>query len=304
MLFPQSWTGGAPFQLSQSGNLTVYALIWIVCIAGLGFIWWRARGKGFGVWTTQDILILAIMGVLLEVYDNLIGDQFITPIINLIPFGHALALNDLPYMFLLMTGIALIRKPGAATAMVFLNFLLMQLLYGGTGINVLMWPYGIMQGLFVDLYFVLRGGRVFANGGWVAVIDGLIMGALRAFPAVTIQSAILGPFIEGSTRTLAYILLYTVFNLLGNGVEAGVFAPLAIRVARSVNPGAGGERYKPEDDAPAELAEAPATDVGVTSENAAAIASTDVGEAPVDTAEAPATDTGEASSSAIAQEGR
>ena len=59
-------------------------------------------------WTTQDILILAIMGVLLEVYDNLIGDQFITPIIKLLPAGdvlHDLALNDIPYMFLLMVGI-------------------------------------------------------------------------------------------------------------------------------------------------------------------------------------------------------
>ncbi|HLH63440.1 MAG TPA: ECF transporter S component [Ktedonobacteraceae bacterium] len=238
MLFPKEWTAGAPFQLSPAGNLIAYIIIWAVCIFGLFFIWRRGRAAGFARWTTQDILILSIMGVLLEVYDNLIGDQFITPIIQLIPFGHAFALNDLPYMFLLMTGIALIRKPGAATAMVFLNFILMQLLYSGSGINVLMWPYGILQGLFVDLYFVLRGNRVFAKANWTAVIDGLIMGALRAVPAVTIQSAILGPYIEGSTRTLAYILLYSLFNLLGNGVEAGISAPLAIRIARSVNPGA------------------------------------------------------------------
>lgn len=239
MLFPKEWTAGGPFQLSPAGNLIAYIIIWAVCILGLFFIWQRGRAAGFSRWTTQDILILAIMGVMLEVYDNLIGDQFITPIINLIPFGHAFALNDLPYMFLLMTGIALIRKPGAATAMIFLNFLLMQLLYSGSGINVLMWPYGIFQGLFVDLYFVLRGNRVFAKGGWTAVVDGLIMGALRAFPAVTIQSAILGPYIEGQTRTLAYILLYTLFNLIGNGVEAGISAPLAIRIARSVNPSSG-----------------------------------------------------------------
>jgi hypothetical protein len=257
MLFPQQWVGGAPFQLPPTVNLIVYIIIWAICLAGLFFIWWRARNAGYARWTTQDILILAIMGVLLEVYDNLIGDQFITPIINLIPFGHALALNDLPYMFLLMTGIALIRKPGAATAMVFLNYLLMQLLYSGTGISILMWPYGILQGLFVDLYFVLRGGRVFASGSgvWQIVIDGLIMGALRAVPAVTIQSAILGPFIEGETHTLAYILFYSLFNLIGNGVEAGVFAPLAVRVARSVNPGAGAERYQEEeeDEAPADV---------------------------------------------------
>jgi hypothetical protein len=223
----------------------VYILIWAVTIAGLVFVFWRGRSAGFARWTTQDILVLAIMGVLLEVYDNLIGDQFITPIISLIPFGHALALNDLPYMFILITGIALIRKPGAATAMVFLNYLLMQLLYG-SGINILMWPYGIWQGLFVDLYFVLRGGQVFSGKNVPAIIDGLIMGALRAFPAVTMQSAILGPYIEGSTHTLIYILLYTLFNLIGNGVEAGISAPFAMRIARSVNPSAGIRREDQE----------------------------------------------------------
>jgi len=105
MLFPKEWVAGAPFQLSPNANLIVYIIWWAICILGLFFIWQRGRALGFSRWTTQDILVLAIMGVLLEVYDNLIGDQFITPIINLIPFGHALALNDLPYMFLLMTGI-------------------------------------------------------------------------------------------------------------------------------------------------------------------------------------------------------
>ncbi|HKF39045.1 MAG TPA: hypothetical protein VKB35_19265, partial [Ktedonobacteraceae bacterium] len=47
------------------------------------------------------------------------------------------------------------------------------------------------------------------------------------------------PYIEGSTHTLAYILFYSLFNLVGNGVEAGITAPLAIRIARSVNPSAG-----------------------------------------------------------------
>ncbi len=97
--------------------------------------------------------------------------------------------------------------------------------------------YGIFQGLFVDLYFILRGKNVFARGGVPAIIDGLIMGALRAVPAVTMQSAILGPYLEGETRTLTYILLYSLFNLIGNGVEAGISAPFAIRIARSVSGG-------------------------------------------------------------------
>ncbi len=237
-MLPSSWTGTTTFQLPFGLNVSVYVVVWIIVIAALFFIWRRGRALGFVRWTTQDILIVAMLGVLLEVYDNLIGDQFITPLINLIPFGHAFALNDLPYMFLLMVGIAMVRKPGVATAMVFINFLLMQLFYSGNGLNPLEWPYGLLQGVFVDLYFVLRGNRVFAHGGPQVLIDGFFMGALRAFPAVTFQSAIMSPLLSGETKTVAYILLYTVFNLLGNGIEAAISAPLAIRIAQSVNPSA------------------------------------------------------------------
>lgn len=239
-MFPKSWTGTTTVQLPFAANIIVYIVIWAVALAGLYYIWRQGKANGFNArWTTQDILIVAIMGVLLEVYDNLLGDQFITPLINVIPFGHAFALNDLPYMFLLMVGIALIRKPGAATAMVFLNFLLMQLFYGGSESTILYWPYGIFQGLFVDLYFVLRGNRVFATNSPRVIWDGFAMGALRAFPATAVQAAFLGPLLTGETRTLGYIFFYSLFNVIGNGVEAAISSPLAIRIARSVNPTTG-----------------------------------------------------------------
>jgi hypothetical protein len=207
-------------------NLTVYIILTAIALAGLYFIWQRGKAAGFVMrWTTQDILILAIMGVLLEVYDNLIGDQFVTPIITLLPAGdvlHDLALNDIPYMFLLMVGIALIRKPGVATAMVFLNFLLMQLLYPGSKSSVLWWPYGLYQGLLVDVYIVLRGPQIFAKPDRRSILDGFIMGAVRAVPAVTISSAIMGPLLTGETETF------------GNGAAAAIWAPVAIFIARSV----------------------------------------------------------------------
>lgn len=239
-MLPNSMMGTTTVTFPFAVNVVLYIILWIICLAILFYIWRRGRALGFTRWTTQDILVIAILAVLLEVYDNLIGDQFITPIINLIPFGHVFALNDLPYMFLLMTGIALVRKPGAATAMVFLNYLLMQLFYSGSGINVLMWPYGLLQGLLVDAYFVSRGTNVFTlrTATTILIIDGFFMGALRAFPAVTVQSFFLGPFIEGETHTLGYIFFYSLFNLIGNGVEAAISAPLAVRIARSVNPSA------------------------------------------------------------------
>ncbi|MDB5085427.1 MAG: hypothetical protein JWN30_2313 [Bacilli bacterium] len=233
---PKYWSiGSTVVQLPFSLNVAVYVFIWLVCLAGLYFIWKRPKVLGFNVrWSTLDLLVVAIMAVLLEVYDNMIGDQFITPLIKLIPFGHDFALNDLPYMFLLMVGVAILRKPGAATAMVFLNYLLMQLMYGGSE-SVLSWPYGILQGLFLDLYILMRKGHVFSNKSKFVFWDGLFMGALRAVPAVTIQSAILGPLLSGQTKPLAAIFFYSLFNMIGNGLEAGITASLAIRVANSVN---------------------------------------------------------------------
>jgi hypothetical protein len=220
-------------------NLTLYVVVWGIIAACLAFVFIRGRAAKFNMrWTTQDILVLAVMGVLLEVYDNLIGDQFVTPLLKLLPFSdtiHNLAFNDIPYMFLLMVGIALIRKPGVATALVFLNFLLMQLLYGSDKSNLLWWEYGLLQGVFVDVYFVARGPNIFRKANRQAIIDGLIMGALRAVPAVTIESAMIGPFLSGDTRTFGSIVLYSVLNMIGNGAAAGLLSPLAIRVAQSIN---------------------------------------------------------------------
>jgi hypothetical protein len=231
------WT--STVQFPPAVELVLYIGLWVIAVAGLGYVFVRGRAAGFNMrWTTQDILVLAVMGVLLEVYDNLIGDQFITPVLKLLPASdiiHDLALNDIPYMFLLMVGIAIIRKPGVATALVFLNFLLMQLIYGSDKSNVLWWEYGIYQGLFVDIYFVSRGKTIFQKADNRAIIDGLIMGALRAVPAVTISAALVGPFLNGGTDTFGNIFLNSSLNLVGNGLAAGLLAPLAIRVAQSIN---------------------------------------------------------------------
>ncbi len=226
-------------QFPTAVNITVYIILIVLALLGLYFIWVRGKAAGFNMrWSTQDILVLAIMGVLLEVYDNLIGDQFITPVLKLLPASdiiHDFALNDLPYMFLLMVGIALIRKPFVATALVFLNFLLMQLLFPGDKSSVLWWPYGIYQGLLVDIYFVLRGKQIFEVANIRTFWDGLVMGAVRAVPAVTISSVILGPLLTGSTDTFGNIFLNGSLNLVGNGLEAAITAGLAIYVAHSVS---------------------------------------------------------------------
>jgi len=85
-------------RLSPGWNAVFYWGVWAISIIGIGIILWAAlKSKRWARWTTQDILIVAALGVLLEVYDNIIGDQLIGPLINPIrvppsaPFWSGLA---------------------------------------------------------------------------------------------------------------------------------------------------------------------------------------------------------------------
>jgi hypothetical protein len=95
-------------RLSPGWNAVYYWGVWAICIICIGIILWAAlKSPKWARWTTQDILIVAALGVLLEVYDNIIGDQVIGPLLNPIPGADFTQIQDLPYMFLLMVGVAL-----------------------------------------------------------------------------------------------------------------------------------------------------------------------------------------------------
>jgi hypothetical protein len=228
-------------KLSFAWNAFYYWGVWAVCIIGIGIVLWSAlRSKRWDRWTTQDILIVAALGVLLEVYDNIIGDQFIKPIVDVIPGADLLQLHDLPYMFLLMVGVALVRKPGCVTAMVFINYLLAQLLFG-SGHGALDWTDGLTQGIFCDLYIVARRGGVYAPGGRVEamVIDGLMIGILRGGPNAFLTDWTFDPYLNSIYYTWYQMWTDTWSNSIGNGVEAAISAVLALRVARAVVPSLG-----------------------------------------------------------------
>src|SRR5580704_2661135 len=233
--------GNSTVKLSFAWNAFYYWGVWAVCIIGLLIVTWAAlRSKRWARWTTQDILIVAALGVLLEVYDNIIGDQFIGPLIAPIPGADFTQVQDLPYMFLLMVGVALVRKPGCVTAMVFVNFLLAQLLFG-SGHGALDWTDGLTQGIFCDLYIVARRGRVFGPGASVTsmVVDGLIIGALRGGPNAFLTDWTFDPYLNSVYYTWYQMWTDTWSNAVGNGVEAAVSAVLALRVARAVIPSIG-----------------------------------------------------------------
>jgi hypothetical protein len=236
-------------KLSFAWNAFYFWGVWALCIIGIGIVLWAAlRSKLWDRWTTQDILIIAAMGVLLEVYDNIIGDQFIKPLVDVIPGAHLLQVHDLPYMFLLMVGVALVRKPGCVTAMVFVNYLLAQLLFG-SGHGALDWTDGLTQGIFCDLYIVARRGKVYAPGSSVSsmVIDGLMIGILRAAPNAFLTDWTFDPYLNSIYYTWYQMWVDVWSNAVGNGVEAAISAVLALRVARAVVPSLGARQARGAD---------------------------------------------------------
>jgi hypothetical protein len=234
-------------RLSPGWNAVYYWGVWAVCIICMAIILWAAlKSPKWARWTTQDILIVAALGVLLEVYDNIIGDQMIGPLINPIPGADFSQIQDLPYLFLLMVGVALVRKPGCVTAMVFVNFLLMQLLFG-SGHGALDWTDGLTQGIFCDMYIVARGGRVYGKGSsrFAWVIDGFMIGLLRGGPNAFLTDWTFDPYLNATYYTWLQMWNDTWSNGLFNGLEAAVSAPLAYRVAVSVVPSLGVKRGRP-----------------------------------------------------------
>jgi len=236
-------------KLSFAWNAFFFWGVWGVCFIGMGVCLWCAlKSKRWDRWTTQDILIVAALGVLLEVYDNIIGDQFIRPLVDVIPGASLLQVHDLPYMFLLMVGIALVRKPGCVTAMVFINYLLAQLLFG-SGHGALDWTDGLTQGIFCDLYIVARRGKVYAPGSTLRamVIDGLMIGILRGGPNAFLTDWTFDPYLNSVYYTWYQMWTDTWSNAIGNGVEAAISAVLALRVARSVIPSIGARQARAAD---------------------------------------------------------
>jgi hypothetical protein len=223
----------------------LYAGTWLVMVAGAYVVFVRsARRNRASRWTTQDIFVLAILAVLLLAWDSFLNDQLFGPLVSAIPvFGNFLnwiQLPDLPYMFIVMVAVVTIRKPGVVTALIFVKRVLGEIIFSTHGLNVVNWPDALDEGIFTDLYIMWRGDLLLSDLKTL-FIDGFVIGFLRAVPNVLIGDAVLDPFLNGQVHTWASFIGTNLAggggvlgNGLGNGVEAALTAPLAVRVARSV----------------------------------------------------------------------
>jgi hypothetical protein len=222
----------------------LYAITWLFVAAGVYVLFIWSRRKKQRRWTTQDIFVLAILSVLLLAWDTFLNDQLLGPIVSAIPvagnFLNWIQLPDLPYMFIVMVAVAMIRKPGTVTALIFVKRILGEIMYATHGINLPNWPDALDEGILADLFIMWRGEALLSSGR-AMLWDGFVIGFLRAVPNVLITDAVLDPFLSGQIHTWASFIGTNLAggggvlgNGIGNGIEAAAVAPLAVQVARSV----------------------------------------------------------------------
>jgi hypothetical protein len=231
---PPNWAKGA-----------LYALTWLILLIGVYILFfWARRRKPGARWTTQDVFILAILSVLLLAWDTFLNDQLFGPLVSSIPvigtFLNWIQLPDLPYMFIVMVAVATIRKPGTVTALIFIKRVLGEIMFATHGLNIPNWPDALDEGVFTDLFIMWRGDALLSSARAI-LVDGFVIGFLRAVPNVIIGDAVLDPFLNGQIHTWASFVGTNIAgsggilgNGIGNGIEAAITAGLAVQVARSV----------------------------------------------------------------------
>ena len=234
-----------PFDVSDGWKALLYAVTWIVLLAGLYVIFiWARKKPWYHKWETQDIFILAILAVLLLVWDSFLNDQLFGPLVTAIPvagnFLNWIQLPTIPYMFIIMVAVASIRKPGVVTCLIFVKRFLGEIMFATHGLNVPNWPDALDEGVFTDLYIMARGDHLLSDMK-AMLVDGLVIGFLRAGPNVIITCLVLDPFLNGTIHTWGTLLGTNIAgnggllgNGIGNAVQAAVVAPLAVQVARSI----------------------------------------------------------------------
>jgi hypothetical protein len=228
--------------------LALYIGIWIVCLVGLFFVWKGAQKRKLSTrWTTRDILYTAIIGVVMTVYNSLIADQLIGPLVQLIPVGGSILnffdLKTWPYMFIFLVGVIVVRKPGIATALIFLKYVIAQLIFSPP-LTPIPWPDYISQGLFIDLYLVARGEEVFSNPR-IMIVDAFIIGFIKNMPRTQIDDFILGPFQSGTYTTILADIMNTVHDAISQAIQSAVLIGLVLQVAKPINMMTAGQKTKP-----------------------------------------------------------
>jgi len=219
--------------------LTLGVFIGLLILTKIGF---------FEMYTTLDLVSMAMIGAAMVVWVQILGRQFVFPITDRIPFAYNFAVADIPYVLLLITAITLVKKPGTASLTLFVYNIVSEI--GWYGLDPLWWAYPFAQGLPVDFYILLRGRAIFTNKAiffrrsiteeefesaveipGLRFIDGLIVGFLRGFFMQVSLYTVFFPNLFRLEYLWEYVFWWIVIPWsIGNAIGGAISVPIAERI--------------------------------------------------------------------------
>ncbi|MCX5805584.1 MAG: hypothetical protein NT010_05875 [Proteobacteria bacterium] len=128
-----------------------------------------------------------------------------------VPFIHAFAYS-IPFTAVLFIGIRIVPKMGTATLIIFGHSLLSQLI--SRGINPLWWPYALLAGLVMEIYFIMTGGYLESK------LNALFAGCLRGLAMYLYFYLVSAPYIWHIHYAPWYVSMQTLQGIAGSGLGA------------------------------------------------------------------------------------
>lgn len=227
-------------------------IIWILAIGTFAGVIILGYLGFFRLYTAMDLVSMGMVGALMVVWVQILGRQLIFPLIDRLPFSHNFAVADFPYILLLVTAVALVRKPGSASLTLFVYNIVSEI--GWYGLNFLWWAYPFAQGIPVDFYLLIRGKGVLTDKNtflrfrlseedlesvgtipFLKYIDGFMIGLLRGFFMQVSLYTVFYPNLFRVEYFWEYVFWWHVIPwTIGNALSGAISVPIVEKIEEAI----------------------------------------------------------------------
>ncbi|MCR8433681.1 MAG: hypothetical protein NDP24_05595 [Crenarchaeota archaeon] len=229
-----------------------YIIVATLAAAGFGLIILAGFMGFFRLFSTLDLIIIAIISAMQVIWVHVIGRLLVFPVLNRIPLTYNFAVGDFPYILLLILAVMLIRKPGTVSLTLFVYNLASQIM-GFYSFDPVWWAYPIAEGIVPDVWILLRGEAVLTDKvvflkrhvsaeklelapkfGPLKYIDGFIIGFARGFTMQYTLYVVFFPYLYRLSYSMGYVFWWLVIPWsIGNAIEAVISVPMCENIRKS-----------------------------------------------------------------------
>lgn len=186
-------------------NLYVASLILVVLLGAVLFYTVRIK-KMIPQFSTEELITVALFCSIL--YIAILPFKFG---LSRIPIIQAFFFS-VPYTTILVVGVRLVPKVGTVTLLICGHSLLSQIL--SSGVNPLWWPYALLAGFVLEIYFLITGNYLATMRNAVGA------GILRGFTVYVYFYYFSAPYIWHQHYAPWYIWLQTGQGMAGSALGA------------------------------------------------------------------------------------